>query len=432
VFGVFLLVVAEADAKHYVYCLKGNNTLEFYKYDCASNTWATMTDITLINRLGQKKRVKKGAALVGDIGEQRPWCVLYAAKGNNTLDWWQFNPYAPPATAWAQKADVPGGPLSKRVKDISGACVADPEFYGETDPESVYVYFLKGSPAVPAEFYRYNPRSDQWTTLAGPPLGLSGKPWKKGVICYIDVEGAQAPQTIFALKASYNEFYAYNILTNTWSTLAPLPLLNSIQKKKKASDGMAIACNMSDADPTRYVYCLKGNNTREFWKYSVGSNSWAQATDILPGPLSKNVKGGGALVYAEYIDPYFALKGNNTREFYQYYPPPGGLKAPAPAPAVAAAASAPVGLSLSAQPNPLARSTRVRFTLPRAGPVRVALYDAGGRRAVTLMAGYATAGEHIVPVGATLPGSDRAIPRGVYLLKLVAGNATLTAKLVVE
>jgi hypothetical protein len=406
------------DSIHYMYAFKGNNTLEFYKYNTVPNVWTTPLAIPLLDKLNQKKKVKKGAVLVGDISEDSIWCVLYGAKGNNTLQWWQYNPMS---NAWVEKASVPGG---TKLKGGSSACVMDRDIPGVNEPDSVWVYLLKGSGTN--EFYRYNPVGDFWQAMAPAPLGASGKGFKYGSsICYNDVEGDSARDLIYALKGSYNEFYAYDVVLNTWSTLKTLPILNRDNKKKKVKDGGSIACNMSDSNPTRRVYALKGGNTLEFWKYFPENDDWQQWDDV-PLGAGKKVKGGGALMYAEFsVDPYYALKGNNTLEFYEYIPNPPPLASAGPNALSQRAASPPV-LALRAAPSLFRGRTVIDYSLPRAGNISLRLYDVTGALVTTLAHGYTDAGAYTTSLDASK------LVKGIYILKYETESYSATEKLIVE
>ena len=239
--------------------------------------------------------VKKGAAMAEADN------VVYAAKGNNTTEWWA---YAPTPNAWSQLPDVP-----MALKQGTGAATV---MVGDT----ACVYVLMGDNTF--SFYRYNTlrAANPWDKMADAPAGLSGKAYKKGS-CLAAAQSYSSygsdSSCVYALKGTYNEFYRYNVATNTWTTLPPLPLIGNSGTKKKAGDGTSLACLNGT------VYCLKGNNTLEYWTYTPDS-SWGQAEDMLIG-LGRNVKAGGALV-AAWANLY-ALKGNNTFEFYVYNPPEG-------------------------------------------------------------------------------------------------------------
>ncbi len=71
----------------------------------------------------------------------------------------------------------------------------------------------------------------------------------------------------------------------------------------------------------------------------------------------------------------------------------------------------------------------MRFSLEHAGPVRVELFDARGRRLDTLVQGVLPAGEHEVrllrPDGAT-----RHLSSGTYFVRMEAGGRVQTTKAV--
>ncbi len=81
-------------------------------------------------------------------------------------------------------------------------------------------------------------------------------------------------------------------------------------------------------------------------------------------------------------------------------------------------------LELAAYPNPLRDRAEVRFTLPAAGPVSLAVFDVLGREVATLLGGPQPAGEHAVPLLARLRS-------GVYVLRLQAPGGVATRKLTV-
>jgi hypothetical protein len=76
------------------------------------------------------------------------------------------------------------------------------------------------------------------------------------------------------------------------------------------------------------------------------------------------------------------------------------------------------------QPNPFTLSTTVRFRLPAAGPVRLAVYDVTGREVARLLDGTRPAGEHAV---VWQPGGT---PSGVYFVRLESGGRVVTKRCV--
>lgn len=381
----------------YVYALKGNGTYEFYRYSIADNVWTTMESLPAHNRAGQKRSVKNGGTLV--VG---PDHKLYATKGNNTLDFWAYNPDGPEGRRWTQKADVPVG-----RKKIRGGASA-------IGVAANSIYLLKGSGTT--EFYRYSIADDFWETMAPAPLGKSGRSFKSGSCVTSGGAG-----TIYALKADCNEFFAYDAGLNVWNERSEVPFVGNSGRARKVGNGAGLAWT------DRGIYCLKGRNTLEFWIYFPDSEMWVQKEGV-PFAGTKNVRSGGAITAAG--GSLFALKGNNTLEFYQYIPDSGssGLGEHSFTPV----ATRPIRTA----PNPFSELTRISYSLPRAGNVSLRLYDVTGALASTLVSGYQLAGAHVVSLRA-----DRARGRkttegnlaaGIYLLQLEAKDYSTTQKLMLE
>ncbi|MFN8587178.1 MAG: T9SS type A sorting domain-containing protein [Candidatus Eisenbacteria bacterium] len=82
------------------------------------------------------------------------------------------------------------------------------------------------------------------------------------------------------------------------------------------------------------------------------------------------------------------------------------------------------------QPNPARGATTLRWTLPSAARVKLALYDAAGRRVATLADGAMDAGAHSATL-ALRDSAGRALPSGVYLARLECGGRTLTRRIAV-
>ncbi len=85
----------------------------------------------------------------------------------------------------------------------------------------------------------------------------------------------------------------------------------------------------------------------------------------------------------------------------------------------------PLGLGIA--PNPATGATTVRFTLPAPARATLAVYDAAGRRVVTLVDGPLAAGEHDV----RWEGRDAAgapLAPGVYFARLRAGGETVVRR----
>jgi hypothetical protein len=79
-------------------------------------------------------------------------------------------------------------------------------------------------------------------------------------------------------------------------------------------------------------------------------------------------------------------------------------------------------------PNPFNAGTTIRFALPRAVPVELAIFDLTGRRLRTLVTGRMAAGSHTVQ-WAGLSDAGRQVGSGVYLCRLRAGDYVSTRRL---
>ncbi len=98
-------------------------------------------------------------------------------------------------------------------------------------------------------------------------------------------------------------------------------------------------------------------------------------------------------------------------------------------PATAVAPSLPRELSLAAYPNPFNPATTIRFTVPRAGPVDLAIFDVRGRRVTTLRSRWVDAGDHSVEWDGRNDRGER-VASGVYLCRLRTDGREVTRKLV--
>jgi hypothetical protein len=81
-------------------------------------------------------------------------------------------------------------------------------------------------------------------------------------------------------------------------------------------------------------------------------------------------------------------------------------------------------------PNPARGATTLRFGLPRAARVELALYDQQGRRVRSLLGGMQPAGERTIAWDGR-DESGRALPAGLYFVRLAAEGRTLVSRLAV-
>jgi hypothetical protein len=380
----------------YLYMLKGNNTPEFYRFNCSGDTfeYRGLQETIPYNPYARKKP-KKGAALCYD----RYDTLVYAVKGNNTTEFWKFNV---PARIWSWVRDVPLGYGGKKVK--GGASLALWHEATGTD----WVYCMKGSKTW--ELWRYHAQADTWQSRNMMPTGLSGKGFGDGS-CMVNAGG-----TFYILKGSYNELYAYYPNGDSYQLRKPLPMYGSSGKKKKAKDGTAM-CYRS-AGGVRTIYLVKGG-TDEFWTYYPAADTWIQQISI-PASGSAVVKSGGALAYGD--GTVWALKGNKTWDLWGYDP---GADFVGNAPLPQALTDRLAGRSrpgLTVIPNPL-RAVALVGLPAGADAGQLTLHDAAGRLVRT----------HAVPTGTQHVALERrGLPAGIYILRWQSGTDRAEQKLIVQ
>jgi len=91
-------------------------------------------------------------------------------------------------------------------------------------------------------------------------------------------------------------------------------------------------------------------------------------------------------------------------------------------------ASGTVDLRLAAaRPNPFSPGTQIEYVVPRAGHVRLTIYDAAGRQVTTLVDEWVEAYRQVAAWdGRDMTGS--ALPAGAYFIRLEAGGEVRTTK----
>ena len=90
-----------------------------------------------------------------------------------------------------------------------------------------------------------------------------------------------------------------------------------------------------------------------------------------------------------------------------------------------------VALTVRAMPNPTTGSAAIGFVLPVAGPARVVVHDAAGRVVARLSGDAFAAGVHQVTWHG-LDDAGRAVPAGVYFIRIETAVGTRSSKLAVS
>ncbi|MGQ9678360.1 MAG: SBBP repeat-containing protein [bacterium] len=146
-----------------------------------------------------------------------------------------------------------------------------------------------------------------WEQLANLPPGPRAKGVKDGGALTFAQDSL-----VFAFKGNNTtEFCLFNTMRQEWSNRESIPAIGRSGAKKRVKAGAALT-----ADTTGKIYATKGNNTIDFWRYSIANNRWEQIVDFPPG--TRGVKGGAGLVYLPSVHKIYALRGGNSSDFYSY------------------------------------------------------------------------------------------------------------------
>jgi len=388
-----------------IYMFPGNKSWYFYKYTRGTpGIFTTLesipygfkpTDPTKYN----KKKIGKGAALCYDGTG-----IIYATKGNGTVELWAYDILA---NTWTAKAFVP---VPKALK--GGTSLA---YLGGK------LYLLAGGQKKTDlnNFYVYDVATDAWTTGASLELGANIKVWKDGA-CLAELGGV-----IYALKTNdkANLFYGYDILGNVWNPVDSMPVVESLygkaNKKVIAKDGAAMVSGGSS------IYAIKGGGANVFWKFN--GTAWSKLESI-PRLHKKSVaKTGAAMAFAN--NRIWLMKGNNTSEFWCYTRSALNATRLTPTTVVSTMVektSLTNVFSFNVAPNPFNRTTIIRYTVPVAGKVSVKLYSTSGRVVETINNSYLNQGNYTTTLNASTLAS------GVYFLRYEDRTNRAEIKLIVE
>ncbi len=145
----------------------------------------------------------------------------------------------------------------------------------------------------------------RWTELASVPAGEWGRKPRAGA-CLVSVG-----DEVMVLKGGgSSEWYSYRPADSVWLGREPMP---PGPTGRRVRGGSALCW-----DRGRLVYALKGNKTREFYRYDVSGDSWSQMPS-LPEHTPK-LKYGAGLIYQpdRKGDKIYLVKGSGTLDFLVY------------------------------------------------------------------------------------------------------------------
>jgi len=209
---------------------------------------------------------------------------------------------------WAQRPSIPEGWRRRKVQ--SGAL--------SYAPTTKRLYALKGKNTN--EFWRFDPATGIWDTLAPMPTEPSGSKARDGCDLTFDPDIGDSG-VLWALKGGgRTDFYYYDIGRDSWTSRRGVFLVDThrvviSRLPKKGAAIVYVPGHSAMGD----VFCIPGNNSNNFLRYDIAHDTWDFAPDVPVQPLHrKKCKYGSDLAYNSDTDRVYVLKGSNTVEAYGY------------------------------------------------------------------------------------------------------------------
>ncbi len=147
-----------------------------------------------------------------------------------------------------------------------------------------------------------------WVLKAPIPSGPANKKIKNGALAYVPPPFNK----IYALKGgACDEFWCYNIATNSWESLPRMPRLPS-GKKPKA--GCALTYGNGK------IFAFKGGSTGDFYSYDLMTGRWEILRPVTSNHTFQKPKDGAGLVFSEDYGLVYGIIGNNSYVLLAYNP----------------------------------------------------------------------------------------------------------------
>jgi len=213
---------------------------------------------------------------VGGVGQ-----VIIAAYGFSLGDTDLTRRYNITTNSWSLGTTAPGGPSSEQA-------------YGETTHGGFFYVIGGRTGGTPrSDLRRYDPDADTWLTLAPMPTARAGAA-SAVVDDAIFVIGGRTATGGPCSGGELSVVERYDIVTDTWSTVAPLPGLRS--DLAAVSHGGKI-----------FVFggCDTSGVTGEVDKYDPETDTWTTGLATMPTPRA-------SLVAGKLGDTVFAIGGSTN------------------------------------------------------------------------------------------------------------------------
>lgn len=247
-----------------IYIARNNS---FYRYNPADDSW---TVLAAPPNPDAWDAFKTGTALAWDFDDHI--YALYGAATHDSRRW--FYRYSISSNSWEALANT----------------TAD---QGEGDAMAWCglhncIYAAIGGEQRPTYFVRYDPSTGSWSdTPADPPKGMG--------------DGASLVWTggnfLYALRGEFNEtsplydFWRYNLVNNTWESVADIPAYPHDGGVGGVGDGGSLLyIGFWLQNQTDYIYALSGNQAKpekpepipddRFYRYTISIDRWKRLADL--------------------------------------------------------------------------------------------------------------------------------------------------------
>ncbi len=221
------------DGHNSIYALRGDTQQDFWRYSINENTWALLTDITVVSKWG---------SLAYDGGD-----YIYAIEGNGTK---KFRRYSISGNSWAAMTDldyVVGGETALA--------------YDGGD----YIYAINGNVN---RFSRYSITGNSWTAMA---TTIHSSPICSKIIYDGD------DYIYYLTQQTTGRLERYSITGNSWTRLTNVPA--------NLVTGATLTGDNGD-----FLYIV--GNLKKFWRYSIKDDAY-----VAMASLDEDVNGGNSLEF---------------------------------------------------------------------------------------------------------------------------------------
>jgi N-acetylneuraminic acid mutarotase len=220
-------------------------TKDFWAYDPATNTWVKKANFGGLER---EEAIGFSIGNKGYIGTG--WRPPVSNTAGSKTDFWEYDIAT---DAWAQKADLGGGP---RV-NAPGFSIAGKGYVGTG---------FDGGGGAKSDFWEYDPATNVWvrkTDFAGG-LRREATGFSLGNVGYLG-QGYVSARTTFT-----NDFWKYDPLSNTW-TRGTNPTGSARAK--------AVSFGANGKEYFGFGY-INASNLNDFWEFDPATGIWTQKAGV--------------------------------------------------------------------------------------------------------------------------------------------------------